>query len=159
MTHILLRDEKHNFIYQCINHRIINRKMKEEENLQAKNDESGLNPPVAVEKKRPASDEHVPSQKTKRQHTSMPRTRIDWDTRFDELVEYKEKHGDCKVPYNFEKMNGLGKWAAKQRQQYKALKEGKHSTMTPCRLEKLNSVGFVWQVRTSLGRNKNELRR
>jgi len=48
--------------------------MKEEEKLQAKNDDSGSNPPVAsVVKKRPAYDEHDPSQPNannrKRQHT------------------------------------------------------------------------------------------
>jgi hypothetical protein len=38
-------------------------------------------------------------------------------------------------------------WVAKQREQYKLLKKGKHSFLTPDRLEKLNAVGFVWTVR------------
>lgn len=36
---------------------------------------------------------------------------------------------------------------AKQREQFKLHKKGKHSFLTPDRLEKLNSIGFVWSVR------------
>jgi hypothetical protein len=43
-----------------------------------------------------------------------------------------------------------GKWVAKQREQMKLLKQEKHSFLTPYRLEKLNQIGFVWQVRTAL---------
>lgn len=39
---------------------------------------------------------------------------------------------------------------AKQREQHKLLKKGLHSFLTPYRLEKLNNVGFVWSVRSSL---------
>ena len=38
-------------------------------------------------------------------------------------------------------------WVAKQREQYKLYQRGKHSFLTPDRLEKLNSIGFVWAVR------------
>lgn len=39
---------------------------------------------------------------------------------------------------------------AKQREQYKLGKKGQHSFLTPDRAEKLNSVGFVWQVRSQV---------
>jgi Helicase associated domain len=41
----------------------------------------------------------------------------------------------------------LGKWVAKQREQYRAHKKGDHSFLTPDRLEQLNSVGFVWSMK------------
>ena len=44
----------------------------------------------------------------------------------------------------------MGKWVAKQREQHKLLKKQMHSFLTPYRLEKLNNVGFVWSVRSSL---------
>jgi hypothetical protein len=50
----------------------------------------------------------------------------------------------------------LGKWVAKQREQYKLLRKGQHSFLTPYRLEKLNNVGFVWSVRSSLEGNPDE---
>lgn len=43
-----------------------------------------------------------------------------------------------------------GKWVAKQREQHKLLTQGRHSFLTPYRLEKLNEAGFAWQVRASL---------
>lgn len=78
------------------------------------------------------------------------RNRPEWEARFQELLEYKKKHGDCKVPQHFKENKALGKWVAKQREQHKLLKKGQHSFLTPYRLEKLNQVGFVWSVRSSL---------
>jgi hypothetical protein len=44
----------------------------------------------------------------------------------------------------------LGKWVAKQREQYKLKLKGQHSFLTPYREEKLNQAGFSWHVRNSL---------
>jgi hypothetical protein len=38
----------------------------------------------------------------------------------------------------------------KQREQYKRMKKGLHSFLTPYRLEKLEQLGFAWHIRTSL---------
>ena len=35
---------------------------------------------------------------------------------------------------------------AKQREQYRLLQQGKHSFLTPDRLQALNEIGFVWHV-------------
>lgn len=78
------------------------------------------------------------------------RNRPEWETRFQELTEYKEKFGDCKVPQHYRENKALGKWVAKQREQFKLLKKGEHSFLTPYRLEKLNQIGFVWQVRSGV---------
>ena len=79
------------------------------------------------------------------------RNRPEWEQRYHELLQYKEKHGDCKVPQHFKPNKSLGKWVAKQREQYKLLRKGQHSFLTPYRLEKLNQAGFVWQVRSNMG--------
>lgn len=78
------------------------------------------------------------------------RNRPEWDHRYSELLEYREKNGDCKVPQHYKENKALGKWVAKQREQFKLLKQGKHSFLTEDRLEKLNTVGFVWQVRSGI---------
>ncbi|KAG7346386.1 helicase domain protein [Nitzschia inconspicua] len=75
------------------------------------------------------------------------RNRPEWTMKYEELIKYKEKHGDTRVPQHYSDNRALGKWVAKQREQYKLLKKGKHSFLTPDRLEKLNSIGFVWSVR------------
>jgi len=44
------------------------------------------------------------------------RNRPEWDQRYKELLEYKEKNGDCKVPQHYKQNKALGKWVAKQRE-------------------------------------------
>ncbi|GKY95281.1 hypothetical protein MPSEU_000490100 [Mayamaea pseudoterrestris] len=78
------------------------------------------------------------------------RSRPEWDARYKQLVDYKAVHGDCKVPQHYKENRALGKWTAKQREQYKKMKKGEHSFLTPYRLEKLEQLGFSWQIRTSL---------
>ena len=60
------------------------------------------------------------------------------------------------VPQHYKENKALGKWVAKQREQHKLLKKGMHSFLTPYRLEKLNNVGFVWSVRSSLDSSPDE---
>jgi hypothetical protein len=99
-----------------------------------------------------------PSQLTKERRDKLAgigfawqvRNRPEWEHRYQELLEYKEKHNDCKVPQHYKENRALGKWVAKQREQFKLLKKGHHSFLTPYRLEKLNAIGFVWQIRTAL---------
>jgi hypothetical protein len=99
-----------------------------------------------------------PSQLTKERREKLQgigfawqvRNRPEWEHRFQELIEYKGKHNDCKVPQHYKENRALGKWVAKQREQFKLLKKGQHSFLTPYRLEKLNTIGFVWQIRTAL---------
>lgn len=78
------------------------------------------------------------------------RNRPEWEVRFAELVEYKAAHGDCRVPQHYKPNRSLGKWVAKQREQYKLRLKGQHSFLTPYREEKLNSIGFSWFVRSAL---------
>lgn len=66
-----------------------------------------------------------------------------WETSYNRLVAYKEKYGNCNVPYNFEDDLRLGQWAVEQRL-YK--KEG---TLSAERVEMLNGIGFVWSIRNS----------
>jgi len=79
--------------------------------------------------------------------TWQVRNRPEWEQRFQELLEYKEKHGDCKVPQNLRDNKALGKWVAKQREQYKRKQKGQHSFLSADRQEKLEKVGFAWSVR------------
>jgi Helicase associated domain len=72
------------------------------------------------------------------------------DLRYAELLQYKAEHGDCKVPQHYKPNKALGKWVAKQREQYKLLQKKQHSFLTPYRQEKLNTAGFVWVVRAGM---------
>ena len=66
---------------------------------------------------------------------SLKGKKTPWETRYNELVRYKARHGDCKVPRS---QGQLGEWVDKQRQQYK---KGKLSLD---RIDRLNNIGFDW---------------
>ena len=41
------------------------------------------------------------------------RNRPEWNTRYEQLLEYKKKFGDTKVPQHYKDIKGLGKWVSK----------------------------------------------
>ena len=68
-----------------------------------------------------------------------------WETQFNELVQYKAKHGDCNVP---RKQGQFGRWVDKQRFNYK---KGK---LSQDRINRLNGIGFDWTP--SMGRSRRK---
>jgi len=67
-----------------------------------------------------------------------------WKKNLQELILYKEKHGDCLVPMMPGPYHKLGDWVDRQRQQYRILHEGQKSNMTDYRIDALERIGFVW---------------
>jgi hypothetical protein len=63
-----------------------------------------------------------------------------WEEMFAALVEYKNEYGDCDVPQSWEKVEGLGAWANRQRQLHKKGRLGED------RIERLEKIGFVWNL-------------
>eukprot|EP00977_Amphora_coffeiformis_P016755 scaffold5296_cov163-Amphora_coffeaeformis.AAC.10 len=69
-----------------------------------------------------------------------------WDSKYEELKEYRAQYGDCKVPQHWKKNKGLGKFVARQRYLYCLWEQGKfdNNPLTQERIGKLNSLGFHW---------------
>jgi superfamily II DNA or RNA helicase len=62
-----------------------------------------------------------------------------WKNGFEQLVKFKKDHGHCIVPSKFKVGNfGLGQWVVIQRSNLK--------TMTAERKQKLDAIGFVWNL-------------
>ena len=61
-----------------------------------------------------------------------------WNTRFNELIEYKAEHGDCNVP---QRQGQLGKWVSHQRVTYLA------DSLAQDRIDRLSSIGFDWRLK------------
>ena len=61
-----------------------------------------------------------------------------WEMRFYELKDYKNKFGTCDVPLDSKEYRTLATWVNKQKNNRKKL--------TAFRLEKLNSIGFIWNI-------------
>ncbi|KAL3939256.1 MAG: hypothetical protein SGBAC_005981 [Bacillariaceae sp.] len=78
-----------------------------------------------------------------------------WDTRFQELVEYKKHFGHTKVPKEWPKNKKLAGWVRKQREQYRKQAIGETTALTESRKKKLIDIGFVWSLRP--GRLKHPL--
>jgi len=75
-----------------------------------------------------------------------------WNTMFAKLKEYREKHGDCMVPQRTgdKEKDKLGMWVCNQRHFYRLFLEGKQPStghIKAHRIEALESIGFVWNVR------------
>ena len=73
--------------------------------------------------------------------------RAAWEERFNELVAYLKKHGNCNVPTNYPENRQLSIWVKCQRRQYRLFCDGEKSNMTHERLAKLELLGFVWNPR------------
>ncbi|MGI8967035.1 MAG: helicase associated domain-containing protein, partial [Limisphaerales bacterium] len=65
---------------------------------------------------------------------------VAWEEMFEVLVRYKTKHGDCNVPKDWLENRQLGTWVNEQRT---GKKDG---TLTDQRFQKLENIGFVWDV-------------
>mmetsp|Transcript_5974 Transcript_5974/g.8849 ORF Transcript_5974/g.8849 Transcript_5974/m.8849 type:complete len:132 (-) Transcript_5974:238-633(-) len=53
-----------------------------------------------------------------------------WHEMLEDLKEYKERHGDCRVPEIYAPNQQLGNWVMAQRQAYKAKINGKKSAIS-----------------------------
>ena len=59
---------------------------------------------------------------------------VPWEERFEDLAAYKEENGDCNVSWS---QGALGRW----------VKEQRSSCSNATRVDKLNELGFVWDIR------------
>ena len=48
---------------------------------------------------------------------------VDWEVRFQQLVEYKRVHGDCNVPQRYKANPQLGTWVITQRTKEETMSE------------------------------------
>lgn len=81
---------------------------------------------------------------TSREKRFRPYQAGQWSEKFQELCEYREKHGHCLVPHTYSENLALARWVKRQRYQYKLMMENKPSTMTKERVKALEDIGFVW---------------
>jgi hypothetical protein len=75
---------------------------------------------------------------------------IIWEERWKELRDFVEQYGHPNVPTRYDPNKQLALWCKCQRRQYKLFAAGdKRSNMTPERIAKLESLGFVFVPRKS----------
>lgn len=104
----------------------------------------------------------VPGRLTKEQIQKLDDIGMQWESRigkawengYQELVKYREKHGDVDVLSRYVTEDGypLGKFVANQRLAWKNSRSGSGScgrTLLPEREQRLNELGFIWEKRTA----------
>jgi len=66
-----------------------------------------------------------------------------WEHMFQQLMEFRQvsPEGNCLVPRQYPKNPKLANWVSEQRRQYP------RSTLSNKRIQKLQSIGFIWTVR------------
>lgn len=70
-----------------------------------------------------------------------------WEYNYKALIKYKERYGDCNVSKAYSNYLKLADWIQKQRQDRKK----KKSRLTKYKINKLNTLGFDWQLYTRPG--------
>jgi superfamily II DNA or RNA helicase len=61
-----------------------------------------------------------------------------WKIRYQELLQYKEIHGNCLVPARYDENKALATWVSEQRKYFN------RGILQPERIEQLNTIGFNW---------------
>jgi len=85
-----------------------------------------------------SEEDHQPERKKRKTNKRQRNNWNNWNIMFDKLVAYKDEHGDTEVPAKYKSDPKLGSWVSTQRQAHK------NGTLSPDCLQKLQSVGFVF---------------
>ena len=75
-----------------------------------------------------------------------------WEEWMGQLRLYGSEHGHLNVPLKYERNVPLGSFVNNQRSEYQRMRTGKPSSMTKERVDELEGMGFLWNVRVRKGK-------
>lgn len=70
-----------------------------------------------------------------------------WEERIEELLEFKEIHGHCRVPPTYKENPELAQWVLNLRQNYRLREEQRLVVLSQERMDELESHGFEWDTK------------
>lgn len=103
-------------------------------------------PPAAAEEERTSEQGNLGSPRP----DGIPILQHRWETMFQRLLVFKEKHGHCLVPNRYPEDRSLGAWVSTQRRHFKtSVASGDNADfvstpLTAERVRRLQEIGFVW---------------
>lgn len=82
---------------------------------------------------------------------SIRSKKVSFDERCNQLLQFREEFGHCRVQRNDKDNQSLGIWCKNMRAAYSKRINGKESIhkITPYRIERLENLGFEWTASTS----------
>ena len=89
-----------------------------------------------------------PDKIVRKRRATVTKFDLDWNAKFSELQLFKDRFSNCNVPQLYSENQSLGRWVIRQRV-YKEY-------LSPERISKLNSLGFIWNIPDYLWNSKYE---
>jgi hypothetical protein len=75
-----------------------------------------------------------------------------WCGMYNQLLEFKEKHGHVKVPQHYNENKKLGRWVRYWRSKYREYKRTDGKKGNPERMKRLESIGMVDDITTKVAK-------
>ena len=85
------------------------------------------------------------------------RVTTSWETRYQELLNYKQQYGHPNVPWRWKTNRPLAAWVNAQRKKYVDLQKGRKTNLTEENIRLLDEIGFRWQTNKSSGKETSEV--
>lgn len=70
-----------------------------------------------------------------------------WDSRFEDLIDFKRRYGHVNVPWQWKENVPLAQWVNSQRKKYKDLSDGKRNNLSAEQINRLTGIGEFWNWR------------
>lgn len=83
-----------------------------------------------------------PRREVDHDHRFTPKQREVWEKMYQELMDFKEIFGHCRVTFDETTYRPLGKWVHRQRSDFT------NGRMDRKREERLNAIGFEWRIKS-----------
>ena len=70
-----------------------------------------------------------------------------WNEMIEDLTAYRQKYGHTEIPQEYDENPQLGRWVMNQRTFYRMNQIGIYTTLSKDRIEQLDQLDFIWDVR------------
>lgn len=85
------------------------------------------------------------SNKTPKKNNKTPTRREQWEENYERLAKFQRETGHCRITQAMTDCSFYS-WISRQRHMYKLWKTGKKVSLDQDKIDRLNSIGFVWNV-------------
>ena len=79
-----------------------------------------------------------------------------WETRYQELLNYRRQYGHVNVPWRWTTNRPLAAWVNAQRKKYVDMQKGRKSNLTQEQIRLLDEIGFRWQANKSPAKSADD---